>query len=94
MHPPGQPPGQLGVPIGRSPEKLCPIAKMHLPPADDRAASVREDVGRHNPGRRAGRLGDEAAAAPLDLVVVVVSGRVTFEIVQKAAVHGKVRGGD
>ena len=57
-------------------------------PSDGALLCVREDVGRHNAmdkviGRRA--LDGEL---PLDGLVLCVSGRLSFELVQKAAVAG------
>ena len=52
-------------------------------------SSLREDVGRHNARRQADRpRADRAARCPLADAVLFVSGRVSFEIVQKAAVAG------
>ena len=46
-----------------------------------------EDIGRHNAVDKV--VGHEAAAAwPLGEMVLLVSGRVSFEMVQKAAVAG------
>ena len=56
--------------------------------ADGRMLAVREDIGRHNAVDKLVGWAALQHRLPLSEAVLVVSGRVSFEIVQKAAVAG------
>ena len=80
----------LPVTMGSHQEAFGTTGSIHAAAAFDAGGAmlaVREDVGRHNAvDKLVGHLA--AGAWPLDPMVMMVSGRISFEMVQKAAVGG------